>query len=153
MNGKLVAQNKKARHDFFFEEIIETGIVLTGTEIKSARAGGISLRDSFAKIDNNGEVWAYGVHISPYEQGNRFNSDPLRPKKLLLHKQEIRKINGKLMQDGLTLIPVQVYLNPKGKLKLELAVARGKKLYDKREDIAKRDAKRNMDRQMKSRSR
>ena len=147
MEGKLIASNKKARHDFFFEDIIEAGIVLTGTEIKSARAGGISLRDSFAKVDDHGEVWAYGVNISPYEQGNRFNSEPLRPKKLLLHKVEIRKINQKLMQDGLTLIPVQVYLNPKGKLKMELAIARGKKLYDKREDIAKRDAKRNMDRQ------
>ena len=151
MEGKLIASNKKARHDFFFEDIIEAGIVLTGTEIKSARAGGISLRDSFAKVDDHGEVWAYGVNISPYEQGNRFNSEPLRPKKLLLHKVEIRKINQKLMQDGLTLIPVQVYLNPKGKLKMELAIARGKKLYDKREDIAKRDAKRNMDRQFKVR--
>jgi len=151
VNGKLIAQNKKARHDYFFEEIIETGIVLTGTEIKSARAGGISLRDSFAKIDDNGEVWAYNVHISPYEQGNRFNQEPMRPKKLLLHKVEIRKINQKLMQDGLTLIPVQVYLNPKGKLKMEIAIARGKKLYDKREDIAKRDAKRNMDREFKNR--
>lgn len=153
MEGKLIASNKKARHDYFFEEIIEAGIVLTGTEIKSARAGGVSLRDSFAKIDDSGEVWVYGVNISPYEQGNRFNSEPLRPKKLLLHKQEIRKINQKLMQDGLTLIPVQVYLNPKGKLKMELAIARGKKLYDKRDDIAKRDAKRNMDRQIKSRMR
>ena len=153
MDGKLIASNKKARHDYFFEEVIEAGIVLTGTEIKSARAGGISLRDSFAKIDDSGEVWVYGVNISPYEQGNRFNSEPLRPKKLLLHKQEIRKINQKLMQDGLTLIPVQVYLNPKGKLKMELAVARGKKLYDKREDIAQRDAKRNMDRQIKARTR
>ena len=153
MDGKLIASNKKARHDYFFEEVIEAGIVLTGTEIKSARGGGISLRDSFAKIDDSGEVWVYGVNISPYEQGNRFNSEPLRPKKLLLHKQEIRKINQKLMQDGLTLIPVQVYLNPKGKLKMELAVARGKKLYDKREDIAQRDAKRNMDRQIKLRTR
>jgi len=153
MNGKLVAQNKKARHDYFFEEIIECGMVLTGTEIKSARAGGVSLRDSFAKIDDHGEVWAYGVHISPYEQGNRFNSEPMRAKKLLLHRSEIRKINGKLMQDGLTLLPVQVYLNPKGKLKMELAIARGKKLYDKREDIAKRDDKRRMDREFKNRNR
>ncbi len=153
MEGKLIASNKKARHDFFFEDVIEAGIVLTGTEIKSARAGGVSLRDSFAKIDEKGEVWVYGVNISPYEQGNRFNSEPLRPKKLLLHKQEIRKINQKLMQDGLTLIPVQVFMNPKGKLKMEIAIARGKKLYDKREDLAKRDAKRNMDRQIKSRIR
>lgn len=145
---KLVAQNKKARHDYFFESTYEAGLVLTGTEIKSARAGGVSLRDSFAKVDK-GEVWVYGVHIAPYEQGNRYNSEPLRPKKLLLHKQEIRKINQLVQQDGLTLIPVQVYLNEKGLLKLELAVARGKKLYDKREDIAKRDAKRNMDRAQK----
>lgn len=153
MDGKLIASNKKARHDYFFEEVIEAGIVLTGTEIKSARAGGISLRDSFAKIDDSGEVWVYGVNINPYEQGNRFNSEPLRPKKLLLHKQEIRKINQKLMQDGLTLIPVDVFLNPKGKLKMNLAIARGKKLYDKREDIASRDAKRKMDRQIKARIR
>lgn len=153
MNGKLVAQNKKARHDYFFEEIIEAGLVLTGTEIKSARAGGVSLRDSFAKVDDSGEVWVYGMNISPYDQGNRFNSEPLRPKKLLLHKDEIRKIKNKLQLDGLALIPVQVYLNPKGKLKMEIAVARGKKLYDKREDIAKRDAARNMDRQIKARMR
>ena len=153
MNGKLIAQNRKARHDYFFEEIIEAGLVLTGTEIKSARAGGVSLRDSFAKIDSKGEVWVFGMNISPYDQGNRYNSEPLRPKKLLLHKEEIRKINNKLMLDGLTLIPVQVYLNPKGKLKMEIAIARGKKLYDKREDIAQRDAKRNIDRQIKTRYR
>lgn len=146
MANKLIAQNKKARHDFFFESTYEAGVVLTGTEIKSARAGGLSLRDSFAKVDNKGEVWAYNIHIAPYEQGNRYNREPMRPKKLLLHRQEIRKINALILQDGLTLIPVQVYLNPKGILKLELAVARGKKLYDKREDIAKRDAKRKMDR-------
>ena len=150
MTGKLIAQNKKARHDFFFESTYEAGVVLTGTEIKSARAGGLSLRDSFAKVDK-GEVWAYNIHIAPYEQGNRYNQEPMRPKKLLLHKQEIRKINALIQQDGLTLIPVQVYLNPKGILKLELAVARGKKLYDKREDIAKRDAQRKMDRASKLR--
>jgi len=153
MNGKLIAQNKKARHDYFFEEIIEAGLVLTGTEIKSARAGGISLRDSFAKIDDNSEVWVYGMNISPYDQGNRYNAEPLRPKKLLLHKDEIRKIKSKLMLDGLALIPVQVYLNPKGRLKMEIAVSRGKKLYDKRETTAKRDAKLRIDREMKNRTR
>ena len=147
---KLIAQNKKARHDYFFESTLETGIVLTGTEIKSLRAGGLSLRDSFARVEN-GEVLVYNMHISPYEQGNRYNEDPLRPKKLLLHKKEIRKLIGYTTQQGLTLVPVQVYLNPRGIAKLELAVARGKKLYDKREDIAKRDASRAMERQFKNR--
>ena len=150
--GKLLENNKKARHDYFFEEVVECGIVLTGTEIKSVRAGGISLRDSYAKI-SNGEVWVYNMHIAPYEQGNRYNSDPLRPKKLLLHKQEIRKMDSLIAQKGLTLVPVQVYLNPKGIVKLELAVARGKKLYDKRADIAKRDSERDMDRTRKERNR
>ncbi len=151
MRGKLISQNKKARHDYFLEEIMETGIVLTGTEIKSARAGGLSLRDSFAKIDGSGELWVYNMQISPYEQGNRFNSEPLRPKKLLAHKQEIKKLQSKVSQDGLALIPVQVYLDPNGRLKLELALARGKKLYDKRDTIAARDSKRRMDREMKRR--
>ena len=150
--GKLLENNKKARHDYFFEDVVECGIVLTGTEIKSVRAGGISIRDSYAKI-NDGEVWVYNMHIAPYEQGNRYNSDPLRPKKLLLHKQEIRKMDAQIMQKGLTLIPVQVYLNTKGIVKLELAVARGKKLYDKRADIAKRDSQRDMDRTRKERNR
>ena len=143
--GKLISNNKKARHDYFFEETLECGVVLTGTEIKSVRSGGINLRDSYAKVDD-GEVWVYNMHISPYEQGNRYNTDPLRPKKLLLHKQEIRKLVGLTTQKGLTLVPVQVYLNNKGIVKLELAVARGKKLYDKRDDLAKRDAQRDMER-------
>jgi len=150
--AKLLSNNKKARHDFFFEEIIEAGLVLTGTEIKSVRQGGVSLRDSFAKVEGN-EVFVYGMNISPYEKGNRYNTDPLRPKKLLLHKQEIRKMNTAVMQDGLTLIPVQVYLNEKGLVKMEIAIAKGKKLYDKREDIAKRDAARDMDRTAKNRMR
>lgn len=150
MERKIVSQNKKARHDFFFEETYEAGLVLTGTEIKSVRAGGANLRDSFAKVDSNGEVWVYNMHISPYEQGNRYNADPLRPKKLLLNKREIRKLIGYTSQDGLTLIPVEIYL-VKGKAKMELAVARGKKLYDKRQDIAKRDAARDMERSMKNR--
>ena len=147
---KILAQNKKAGHDYFFEERYECGLVLTGTEIKSVRAGGLNLRDSFAKVEN-GEVLVYGMHISPYDQGNRYNTDPMRPKKLLLHKKEIRKLIGYIQQEGLTLIPVQVYLNDGGKAKLELAVARGKTNYDKREAIAKRDAARDIDRKMKER--
>ena len=146
--GKLIENNKKARHDYFFEDLYECGIALTGTEIKSVRSGGISLRDTYAKIDK-GEVWVYNMHIAPYEKGNRYNTDPLRPKKLLLHRQEIRKIDSATMQQGLTLIPVQVYLNDRGLVKVQLAVARGKKLYDKRADIAKRDAQRDMDRHSK----
>ena len=148
MIAKLIENNKKARHDYFFEEIIECGLVLTGTEIKSVRKGGISLRDSFAKVDN-GEIFAYNVKNSPYEQGNRYNTEPMRPKKLLLHKKEIRKLEAMVTQKGLTLVPLQVYLNEKGRVKLELAVARGKKLYDKREEIAKRDVARDMERSMK----
>ncbi|NCB42330.1 MAG: SsrA-binding protein SmpB [Clostridia bacterium] len=149
---KLVSNNKKARHDFFFEEIFEAGLVLTGTEIKSVRMGGVNLRDSFARVEN-GEVWAYNVHISPYEQGNRYNSEPLRPKKLLLHKSEMRTLLDATTQKGLTLIPVKLYLNHKGLVKIELAIAKGKKLYDKRDDIAKRDAARDMDRMTKGKTR
>ena len=145
---KLIENNKKARHDFFFDEIIECGVVLTGTEIKSIRAGGVSLRDSFAKVEH-GEVFVYNMHISPYKEGNRYNQEPLRPKKLLLHKQEIRKLDSLVMQKGVTLVPSQLYLNEKGMAKLDLAVARGKKLYDKREDIARRDAKRDAERSIK----
>ena len=148
--NKLIAQNKKAGHDFFFEKTLEAGLVLTGTEIKSVRAGGVNLRDSFAKVDK-GEVWVFGMNISPYEQGNRYNTDPLRPKKLLLHKSEILKLGQAVSQDGLSLIPVKVYLNTKGLVKMELAVAKGKKLYDKRADLAQRDAKRRMDRAIKDR--
>ena len=147
---KLVANNKKARHDFFIEEVYEAGIVLTGTEIKSVRQGKVSIKESFAKIEN-GEMIIYGMNISPYEQGNRFNVDPLRPRKLLLHKQEIRKLIGYTTQKGLTLVPLQMYINEEGRAKIEIAVARGKKLYDKRDDIAKRDAQRDMDRSMKNR--
>ena len=146
---KLVENNKKARHDYFIEDEYECGIVLTGTEIKSIRAGGIGLRDSYAKIEK-GEVWVYNMHISPYDKGNRFNTDPLRPKKLLLHKKEIRKLDGAVSKQGLTLVPLNVFLDPRGRAKLTLALARGKKLYDKREDIAKRDAARDIDRRMKT---
>lgn len=142
-NKKLVANNKKARHDYFIEEVYEAGIVLTGTEIKSIRAGKVSIKESYAKIEN-GEMIVYGMNISPYEQGNRFNVDPLRPRKLLLHKQEIRKLIGYTTLKGLTLVPLTVYINEDGRAKMEIAVARGKKLYDKRDDIARRDADRRM---------
>ncbi len=142
-NKKLVANNKKARHDYFIEEVYEAGIVLTGTEIKSIRAGKVSIKESYAKIEN-GEMIVYGMNISPYEQGNRFNADPLRPRKLLLHKQEIRKLIGYTTLKGLTIVPLTVYINEDGRAKMEIAVAQGKKLYDKRDDIAKRDAERRM---------
>ena len=147
---KLVAGNKKARHDYFIEEVYEAGIVLTGTEIKSVRQGKVSLKESYAKIEK-GEIIIYGMNISPYEQGNRFNVDSLRPRKLLLHKSEIRKLIGYTTLKGLTLVPLSMYINEDGRAKLELAVARGKKLYDKRETIAKRDAARDIDRRMKER--
>ena len=147
---KLVANNKKAYHDYFIEETYEAGIVLTGTEIKSVRQGKVSIKESYAKIEK-GELILYGMNISPYEQGNRYNVDPLRPRKLLLHKQEIRKLIGYTTMKGLTLVPPRMYINEEGRAKVEVAAARGKKNYDKREDIAKRDAKRDMDRKMKER--
>lgn len=145
----LVANNKKARHDYFIEEVYEAGIVLTGTEIKSIRAGRCSIKESFCSIDKNGELYIYGMHISPYEQGNRFNVEPLRDRKLLLHKKEINKLIGTLKTSGLTLVPLNVYLNEDGRCKLEIGLARGKKNYDKRDTIAKRDADRKMERAMK----
>ncbi len=147
MDRKIVSSNKKARHDFFIIEVYEAGLALTGTEIKSVRAGEVNLKDSFAKV-KDGEVFVYNMHISPYAQGNRYNQDPMRPKKLLLHKKEIRKLDQAVSQEGLTLIPLEVYLQ-RGIAKLSLAVAKGKKRYDKRDDIAKRDAKRDIDRKMK----
>lgn len=147
---KLIANNKKARHDYFIEETYEAGIVLTGTEIKSARLGKVSIKESYARIEKE-EVIVYGMNISPYEQGNRFNVDPLRPRKLLLHKREIRKLIGATKLKGLTLIPLTMYINEAGLAKLEIALARGKKNYDKRDAIAKRDASRNMERAMKQR--
>ena len=147
---KLVANNKKAYHDYFIEETYEAGIVLTGTEIKSVRQGKVSIKESYAKIEK-GELILYGMNISPYEQGNRYNVDSLRPRKLLLHKQEIRKLIGYTTMKGLTLVPLKMYINEEGRAKVEIAVARGKKNYDKRDDIAKRDAKRDMDRKMKER--
>lgn len=139
---KVVATNKKARHEFFIEDTIEAGIVLTGTEVKSIRQGKINIKESYASIEN-GEVYINGMHISPYEQGNIYNVDPLRKRKLLLHKKEIRKLNQGTMLQGYTLVPLSVYIKD-GKVKLELAAAKGKKLYDKRETIAKKDAERRM---------
>ena len=147
---KLVVGNKKARHDYFIEDTYEAGIVLTGTEIKSVRQGKVSIKESYAKIEK-GEVFIYGMNISPYEQGNRFNVDALRPRKLLLHKQEIRKLIGYTTLKEMTLVPLSMYINEDGRAKVELAVARGKKLYDKRQTIAKRDAARDIDRKMKER--
>ena len=147
---KLVANNKKAYHDYFIEETYEAGIVLTGTEIKSVRQGKVSIKESYARIENS-EMILYGMNISPYEQGNRYNVEPLRPRNLLLHKQEIRKLIGYTTIKGLTLVPLKMYINEEGRAKVEIAVARGKKNYDKRDDIAKRDAKRDMDRKMKER--
>lgn len=146
---KLIANNKKARHDYFIEEVIETGMVLTGTEIKSVRQGKVNLKESYARIEN-GEMMVYGMHISPYEQGNRFNVDPIRPRKLLLHKQEIRKLSSTTTLKGLTLVPLTMYINEQGLAKLEIAVARGKKEHDKRDTIAKKDADRKMQQAVKS---
>ena len=147
---KLIANNKKARHDYFVEDSFEAGIVLHGTEVKSLRQGHCSIKESFIRIED-GEVFIYGMHISPYEKGNIFNKDPLRVRKLLLHRSEIRKMIGKMSQKGYTLVPLQVYF--KGSLiKVEIALAKGKKLYDKREDIAKKDQRRAAEREFKVRN-
>ncbi len=144
---KLVANNKKAYHDYFIDEKYETGLVLHGTEVKSLRMGKCSVKESFIRIEN-GEVFIYGMHISPYEKGNIFNKDPLRVKKLLLHKQEINKLTGKVAEKGYTLVPLQVYFKD-GKAKMEIGLARGKKLFDKRQDIAKKDERRANEREFK----
>lgn len=144
---KLIANNKKAYHDYFIEEKYEAGISLVGTEVKSLRMGKASLKESYIRIEN-GEMLIYGFHISPYEKGNIFNRDPLRVRKLLVHRYEINKINGKIREKGYTLVPLQVYF--KGSLvKVEFGLARGKKLYDKREDIAKKDQRRESERDFK----
>lgn len=144
---KLVANNKKAYHDYFIEEKYEAGLVLHGTEVKSLRMGKCSIKEAFIRIEN-GEVYAYGMHISPYEKGNIFNKDPLRPKKLLLHKQQIRKLIGSSAEKGYTLVPLQVYFRD-GRAKIEIGLARGKKLYDKRQDIAKKDQRREAEKELK----
>lgn len=146
---KIAAQNRKAYHDYFVEERYEAGIELAGTEVKSIRGGRVNLKDSYC-VAKDGELFALSMHISPYEQGNIFNKDPLRPRRLLMHKREIMRLFGRVKQDGYALIPLSVYFH--GSLvKVEVALARGKKLYDKREDAAKKDAKRQIDRAMKGR--
>ena len=148
---KLIAQNRKAYHDYFIEETYEAGLVLTGTEIKSIRKGSVSLRDAYARVDD-GEVFIYNMHIAPYEQGNRYNHDPLRPRKCLLHKKEIHHLYGAVRQRGVTLVPTKVYIKD-GWAKVELALAKGKKLYDKREAAKERDANREIQRALRSRMR
>ena len=147
---KLIANNKKAYHEYFLEEKYETGIELHGTEVKSLRSGKCSIKESFVRIENE-EVFIYQMHIPPYEKGNIFNRDPLRPKKLLMHKEEIRRLMGKIQEKGYTLVPVEVYFK-NGRVKVEIALAKGKKLYDKRADIAKKDMRREAEREFKIRN-
>ena len=148
---KTIANNKKAFHDYFIEDRLEAGIELAGTEVKSIRAGKVNLKDSFCQV-KNGEMMVYGMHISPYEKGNIFNRDPMRDRRLLLHKREILRLQAKVQQDGYALIPLSLYLKD-SRVKVELGLARGKKLYDKRATAAERSAKRDMDRAMKSQGR
>lgn len=150
-NSRTVAQNKKAYHDYFVLEEYEAGIELFGTEVKSIRQGRENLKDAWCSIDN-GEIFVNGMHISPYEQGNIFNRDPLRKKKLLMHKKEIHKLYGTIKQQGLTLIPLSVYFN-KGKAKIKVGLCKGKKIYDKRDAAAKKEANRSIDREIKERMR
>ena len=145
--SRIIAQNKKAYHDFFVEKTYEAGIELSGTEVKSLRRGNANLKDSFCRIED-GEIFAYGIHISPYEQGNIFNKDPLRVKKLLMHRREINKLFGLVSQKGYTLVPLSLYFSG-SRVKVQLALCTGKKLYDKRESDAKRSAARDIDRAMK----
>ena len=148
---KLIANNKKAHHDYFIEDTYEAGIALAGTEVKSLRMGKCSIKESYVRIEH-GEVFIYGMNISPYEKGNIFNKDPLRVRKLLMHRYEIRKLDSKLKEKGLTLVPLQVYFK-NSLVKLEIGLARGKKLYDKRQDIAKKDMRREAEREFKVRAR
>ena len=148
-DGKIISDNRKARHDYFVIETYEAGIELFGTEVKSLRAGTVNMKDSYCEIDK-GEMFALGIHISPYEQGNIFNKDPLRPKKLLMHKREIMKLTGLVSREGYTLVPLSLYF--KGSMvKMAVGLCKGKKLYDKREDSAKRDADRTIEKAMKNR--
>lgn len=149
---KIVAENRKARHDYTIHETYETGIALVGTEVKALRAGKANLKDSYAAVTKSAEVYLYNMHISPYEQGNQFNHEPLRDRKLLLHKAEIKKLIGKTREKGFTLVPLKLYFSH-GKVKVELALATGKKNYDKRQSLAERAAKRDIDRAMKTRNR
>ena len=148
---KLAAKNSKAYHDYFIEEKYEAGIELFGTEVKSIRQGKLNLKDSFCHV-KDGELWVYGMHISPYEKGNIFNKDPLRPRKLLMHKREIMRLFGKVQQDGLALVPTAVYFKD-ARVKVEVALAKGKKLHDKRDAAAAKDARREIDRALKTRNR
>ncbi|ADY57470.1 SsrA-binding protein [Syntrophobotulus glycolicus DSM 8271] len=147
---KVIAENRKARHDYFIEETYEAGVILTGTEIKSIRGGRVNLKDSYAEIKNR-EVWLLNTHISPYEKGNRFNHDPLRKRKLLLNKREIIKLSAKVQQQGMTLVPIKIYLSH-GLAKIELGLCKGKKNYDKRDDMADKDAKREIERTLRERN-
>lgn len=147
---KQVAQNKKAYHDYFIEEKYEAGIELAGTEVKSIRQGRINLKDSFCAV-KDGELFVHGMHISPYEQGNIFNKDPVRARRLLMHKREILKLHARVKQDGLTLVPLSVYFND-SRVKVEIGLAKGKKLYDKRDAAAAKDARREMDRSIKEKN-
>lgn len=147
--GKVIAQNKKANHDYFIEETFETGIVLQGTEIKSIRAGRVNLKDSYARV-HNGELFLYSMHVSPYKQGNRYNHDPLRTRKLLMHRREINKLIGYTKETGYSLVPLKVYLK-NGFAKVLLGVGKGKKKYDKREDLKKKEAKRDIERAFRDR--
>ncbi len=145
---KIIATNRKARHDYHIEDTLEAGLVLQGTEVKSLREGKANLQDAFARVDR-GELWLHNVHISPYEQGNRFNHDPLRPRKLLLHRNQIRKMIGQVEKSGLTLVPLDIHFT-RGIAKVNLALVRGKKLHDKRDDLRRRDAEREMERGYKN---
>ena len=149
IEGKIIAENRKARHDYFVIETYEAGIELFGTEVKSLRAGNVNLKDSYCDLDN-GELFAIGMHISPYEQGNIFNKDPLRPKKLLMHKREIMKLTGLVSREGYTLVPLSLYFKG-SRVKMALGLCKGKKLYDKRDTAAKRDADRTIEKAMKNR--
>ncbi|HBQ93947.1 MAG: SsrA-binding protein SmpB [Firmicutes bacterium] len=149
-NEKPIAENRKARHDYFIDEVIEVGMVLTGTEVKSLRAGRVNLRDSFARFDK-GELYLFNCHIAPYEYGNRYNHDPYRSRKLLVHRKQLRELGARVKQEGMTLIPVRLYFDKHGRAKLALGVARGKKHYDKRQTVAQRDANRRIERALKQR--
>ena len=149
IEGKIIAENHKARHDYFVIETYEAGIELFGTEVKSLRAGNVNLKDSYCDLDG-GELFAIGMHISPYEQGNIFNKDPLRPKKLLMHKREIMKLTGLVSREGYTLVPLSLYFKG-SRVKMALGLCKGKKLYDKRDTAAKRDADRTIEKAMKNR--
>lgn len=146
---KIIAKNRKAYHDYFIEDTFEAGIALMGTEIKSVRKGNVNVKDSFVRIKDN-EAFLENMHISPYEQGNRFNHEPLRTRKLLLHKKEILKISHTLKAGGLTIVPTKLYFSRGSKVKVEIGIARGKKLYDKRQDLKARDAKRDMEKALKN---